>query len=859
MPVTIKQAIKGLSVALTLTTLVACTKNPTQDVSVTAKNTPPHANPELWPVAHSKVKRDQKVESKIEEILGGLTLKQKVAQLVQPEIRAITVEDMREYGFGSYLNGGGAFPNNDKYATMADWVALADDLYHASVDDSIDGTTIPTMWGTDAVHGHNNVIGATLFPHNIGLGAMNNPDVMRQIGSATAKVVAVTGIDWVFAPTVAVVRDDRWGRTYEGYAETPEITTVYATAMVEGLQGKAGDDFLEDHRVIATAKHFLGDGGTVKGDDQGNNIADEEEYRDLNVPPYVAAIDAGVQTIMASFNSWKGEKMHGNSSMLTAVLKDRMGFDGLIVGDWDGHGQVDGCDNGSCAQAINAGVDIIMVPNDWKAFFNNTVDQVKSGEISMERLDDAVSRILRVKIRAGLFKKGAPSTRAFASKQEFIGSPEHRAIARQAVRESLVLLKNKQGLLPLERKLNVLVTGGSANSIGKASGGWSITWQGTGNMNKDFPGATSIYAGIDQVVTEAGGKTELSGDDYYKTKPDVAIVVFGESTYAEGEGDISNLEFERGDKRSLAILQALKAKGIPVVSVFISGRPMWVNAELNASDAFVAAWLPGTEGQGISDVLFKNAKSKTNHDFKGKLSFSWPRFDTQSTVNVNDEDYNPLFPYGFGLTYRSKDTLAGNLSEVAKDPYISAGEKLVIFRNRPVEGSDLFIGKDREVGKRMTSSIEVLDSAETLVVRAVNWEVQEDARELTWSGKGMANGTLRYEAPQDHSRLVNSGGVLSVDVRMTELPKGSVMLSVSCGEGCQGEIDISGELINTGIGPWDNLTIDVQCFVQAGADFSRIDAPFGIRADSAMTLAFANVEYLPGSVEHADMICSNTD
>lgn len=341
---------KGLALSLAIAAMLSgCnegdsnkTKPSAETLSATqASNTV--ANPSIWPKVTSKVAKDAKMEADISAILSGMTLEQKVAQMIQPEIRAFSKEDMKKYGFGSYLNGGGAFPNDNKHSTMADWVALADDMYEASIDDSIDGSTIPTMWGTDAVHGHNNVVKATIFPHNIGLGAMHNPKLMQQIGAATAKVVQVTGIDWVFAPTVAVMRDDRWGRTYEGYSEDPAIVKEYARAMVIGMQGEANSEaFMGDGTVIATAKHFLGDGGTDKGDDQGNNLSTEQELIDIHAQGYISAIEEGVQTIMASFNSWNGEKMHGNKSLLTDVLKKQMGFDGLVVGDWDGHGQVKG-------------------------------------------------------------------------------------------------------------------------------------------------------------------------------------------------------------------------------------------------------------------------------------------------------------------------------------------------------------------------------------------------------------------------------------------------------------------------------------------------------------------------------------
>lgn len=602
----------------------------------------------------------ENVDTAVASILASMTTAEKVGQMVQAEISGITPDEVRQWNLGSVLNGGGSWPNG-KNSSIADWVSLADDLYEASTDTSDGGVGIPVIWGTDAVHGHNNVIGATIFPHNIGLGAANNPELMREIGEITALEVAATGIDWVFAPTLAVVRNDTWGRTYEGYSEDPEIVRAYAGEIVKGLQGVGSNRFGSD-KVVATAKHFVGDGGTQGGVDQGNTVVTESELRNIHAQGYISALGAGAQTVMASYNSWNGSKLHGNQYLLTNVLKQQMGFDGYVIGDWNGHGQVPGCSDSQCAQAIMAGVDMIMVPYAWRSFIQNTITQVNNGTIPMSRIDDAVTRILRVKLRAGFANSIKPSNREHANNTSLIGAPAHRAVARQAVRESLVLLKNSDGILPLQRNSNVLVAGSGANDIGKQSGGWTVTWQGTGNSNSDFPGGTTIYQGIQSVVNSAGGTTRLStSGNWSGTKPDVAIVVFGESPYAEGQGDLSNIEYQNGIKSDLAMLESLRSQDIPVISIFITGRPLWVNKELNASDAFVAAWLPGSEGAGIADVIFKNASGDINYDFKGKLSFSWPKYTSQIIINRNDEDYDPLFPYGFGLTYQDTDTLGDDL------------------------------------------------------------------------------------------------------------------------------------------------------------------------------------------------------
>lgn len=649
-----KILIPALSFALLA---VGCTRDTSEILE------PVSRDPDAWPVLQSPIARDPQIEARIDALLAQMSVEQKVGQMIQAEIRWVTPDDVRDFHLGSVLNGGGAYPNDNKYSSIDDWVALADAFYEASMDTGDDRLAIPVLWGTDAVHGANNVYGATLFPHNIGLGAARNPQLMRQIAEVTAVETAVIGIPWTFAPTLAVVRDDRWGRSYEGYAEDPDIVQAYAGQFVQGLQGAPGSSqYLGDSRVIATAKHFLGDGGTHEGVDQGDNLATERDLFLIHGQGYSSAINAGVRTVMASYSSWRGLKMHGNQYLLTDILKDRMGFDGFIVGDWDGHSQIPGCSRKTCAAAINAGIDLIMVPKYWKQFYRNTVKQVRDGRIPMARIDDAVRRVLRVKFEAGLFEAGKPSSRRYAGKSEYLGSPGHRAVARQAVRESLVLLKNNGNLLPLDRGIDVLVAGQSANDVARQSGGWTLTWQGTGNDNDDFPGATTVYTGIKDIVSSAGGTATLSEDGRYEQKPDVAIVVWGEPPYAECAGDLAHINYDALYPQTIEILARLKAEGIPVISIFLSGRPLWVNRHMNASDAFVAAWLPGSEAAGVADVLFRSASGEIHYDFKGKLSFSWPKYVDQNTLNAGDEDYDPLFPLGYGLTYADVSQVPDNLS-----------------------------------------------------------------------------------------------------------------------------------------------------------------------------------------------------
>jgi beta-glucosidase len=533
------------------------------------------AHPELWPTLPMKLKRDPKVEARVDAILKRMSVEDKVGQMIQVDIASITPKDLETYKIGSVLNGGNSAPNSDEFAPAAEWLKLFDAFYDASVKRSDGRPVVPIIWGTDAVHGDNNIVGATLFPHNIGLGATRDPALIRRIGAATAAETAATGIDWSFAPTVAVVQDDRWGRTYESYSEEPEIVQAYAGQMVEGLQGTVGQDFMTPGHVISSVKHFLGDGGTG-GRDQGDTRVSEQVLRDVHAAGYKSGLAAGALTVMPSFSSWNGVKMTGNKSLLTGVLKQRMGFDGFAIGDWNAHGQVPGCSNEDCPAAINAGLDMFMYSGSkWKELYANTLREAKDGTIPAARLDDAVRRILRVKMLAGTFDAGRPSSRPMAGKFDLLGAPAHRAIARQAVRESLVLLKNNGGVLPLKPSANILVAGRGADNIGQQSGGWSITWQGTGVTNAAFPNGQSIWSGIDQAVRAGGGKATLAVDGAYTTKPDAAIVVFGETPYAEFTGDRPTLEYSPEDKSDLALLKKLKAAGIPVVAVFLSavGEP----------------------------------------------------------------------------------------------------------------------------------------------------------------------------------------------------------------------------------------------------------------------------------------------
>ncbi|MDH4744321.1 glycoside hydrolase family 3 protein [Sphingomonas sp. CBMAI 2297] len=609
-----------------------------------------------WPALRSPTAPDAAMEARIAGIVRGMTLEQKIGQMTQADIRSITPDEVRRHYIGSVLNGGGAWPGMKKDAAVTDWTALSDAYYRASMATDM-AVRVPVIWGTDAVHGHGNVAGATLFPHNIGLGAARDPALVERIGRATARQVRATGISWVFAPTLAVGENRRWGRTYESYSSDPAIVAAYSRAMVHGLQG----GLTGDGDVVATAKHFLGDGGTFDGIDQGENRAARTHMIQVHGAGYYPALAAGVQTVMVSYSSWNDSaagqdhgKMHGSRELLTDVLKDRLGFDGLIVSDWNGIQQVPGCTKDHCPQAVNAGIDMIMVPDDWKAFIANTVADVREGRIAMARIDDAVTRILRVKLRAGLFERN-PNGGAFAGKADALAA---RELGREAVRKSVVLLKN-QGVLPLAAGKRVLVVGASADSLSNQTGGWSLTWQGTENRNADFKGGTTLLAALRDALGTADVTFSQDGKDVDPGKFDAVVAVIGETPYAEYNGDVraprpaAHSALHPDD---LAVLRRVSGKGVPVVSVLYSGRPAYANDLINLSDAFVAAFLPGTEGEGLADLLVGR-----RHDFSARLSFAWPG----SACSTGEGPGNVVqFARGYGLSY-AKPGRTGALPEPA--------------------------------------------------------------------------------------------------------------------------------------------------------------------------------------------------
>lgn len=578
------------------------------------------------------------IESKIDSIMALMTVEEKIGQMTQIDQQFLdTIQDIADYGIGSLLSGGGSHPDTNHFEA---WTDLYDEYQRVALSSRLG---IPLIYGIDAVHGHNNVHGATIFPHNVGLGCANDYEVCRKVSEATAVEVAATGINWNFSPCIAIAEDERWGRHYEGYSEDVEIVTNMGVASIEGYQTKTlGSSNIS---VVACAKHFIGDGATEWGTgmdnqpdkiDRGNALISDSLIRAKYLPPYIAAIEAGVGTVMASFNSINGLKCHANGYLFNDLLKGELGFDGFVISDWQGIDEIPGDYKSDIINSVNAGVDMIMVPGaviwggeHYKTFISLFKESFDEGLIKEERIDDAVRRILRIKFRSGLME----NPMADRSLLEKAGSEEHRAIAREAVQKSQVLLKN-DNMLPLAKDKNYLVCGSGADDIGKQCGGWTIEWQGALG---DITEGTTIWEGISEQASatlSADGKTDGSFD--------AAVVVIGENPYTEMEGDSDTLYLSKEDKQTIANVEVLN---IPYTVVLITGRPLIVTEEIEAADAFMVAWLPGTEGGGVSDVLFGDVVPS------GKLSFSWPKDMDNVPVNFGDEDYDPLFKLGYGLTY----------------------------------------------------------------------------------------------------------------------------------------------------------------------------------------------------------------
>ena len=585
------------------------------------RETPAYKDPKL-PVA-----------KRVDDLIGRMTVEEKIGQMTQADSGSLKSDSEVDALFlGSVLSGGNSeLPD----VSAAGWSAYTERLQKRALSTRLG---IPIIYGIDAVHGHNNVRGAVLFPHNLGLGATRNPALVEEAARITAIEVAATGMHWTFAPCIAVPQDERWGRHYEGFGETPELAETLGAAAVRGFQGK---DLSAPRSILATAKHFMGDGGTYNGVDRGDTKGDEATLRSIHMPGYVAALKAGAESVMVSYNSWNGQKMHGNKRLVTDVLKGELGFKGIIVSDWNGIDELPGDALQHIEQSVNAGIDMMMVPDKYRQFIDGLKKNVADGKVPMSRIDEAVRRILTVKFKMGLFERpfGNPADRAL------IGSAGHRKVARQAVRESQVLLVNRANTLPIRPELTrIVVAGRAADDLGMQSGGWTISWQGSSGRPTD---GTTVLDAVKKEMTGRGATGTIThvkpGDSV--PRGDVAIVVIGEPPYAEMKGDRPDLLLDPAD---VAAVKAAKSAGMPVVVVLFSGRPLILEPILDDVDALVAAWLPGTEGEGITDVLFGR------YNPTGKLSVTWPRTMSQIPINVTPKGQKPqgaLFDYGFGLSY----------------------------------------------------------------------------------------------------------------------------------------------------------------------------------------------------------------
>lgn len=599
-------------------------------LSLTAQDTLPYQDP------------TQSIEARVTDLLARMTLEEKIGQMTQVERGSITPDALAQYTIGSVLSGGGGYPPGNN--TVEGWAAMVNGYQEAALSTRL---AIPMIYGVDAVHGHSNLAGAVVFPHNIGLGATRNTELVAQIGRITAAELIATGIYWNFSPVLAVPQDIRWGRSYEGYSENTALVTELSTAMLIGLQGES----LSDARsVLGTPKHFVGDGGTAYGTsplegallDRGITDVDEATLRAVHLAPYISAVENGARSIMVSFSSWGGLPMHAHAYLIQDVLRGELGFDGFIVSDWGGIELVTPDYYEAVVQSINAGIDMNMVPYDYPRFISTMLEAVERGDITMARIDEAVTNILRVKFELGLFERPY----ADETLQALVGSAEHRAVAREAVSQSLVLLKNENAALPLDADATqtVFVAGDAADNLGMQSGGWTIEWQGF-DGNRATEGTTilqALQAGFGENTTVE----YLPRGNFRGARADIGIVVIGERPYAEYQGDDPDLAVNTRDARLVA---AMRDQVDTLIVVLLSGRPLIINEELALADAFVAAWLPGTEGAGVTDVLFGQ------RDFVGRLPFTWPRSIEQlpfdfATLPTEGADA-PLFPFGYGLTY----------------------------------------------------------------------------------------------------------------------------------------------------------------------------------------------------------------
>ncbi|GGS20692.1 glycoside hydrolase family 3 protein [Actinokineospora fastidiosa] len=816
-----------------------------------------------WPRLRSAIAPDPAVEARVARLVTRMTLEEKLGQMIQPELAQLTPQDVTDYKIGSALNGAGIWPGGDRHAGVAAWVETVDTFWAAAEEAYRDRPfRIPFMWATDAVHGHNNVYGATVFPHNIGLGAAGDPDLVRRIGRASAREILATGMDWTFAPTVTTPRDRRWGRYYEGYSEDPELVHAYAAAMVEGLQG--GAEALRTGRgVIATVKHWVADGGTADGADRGTARCPEDHVRNIHAAGFYSAIEAGAQCVMASFSSWenpanydhspgRGEpynhKVHGSRYLITDVLKDAIGFDGIVISDWDAHSEVANCAPGDAGYAINAGLDVLMIAGRaaWQSVYHTAIEQVRSGIIPMSRIDDAVARVLRVKLRAGLWTRPRPTERPVGT----VGG--HHELSREAARRSVVLLKNTAGVLPIRRSARVLATGSGVNDISKQTGGWTLTWQGDDIVPADLPGGATVAEALAEAAADVVVDPELIRVD--PTVYDVAVVVLGEDSYAEMRGtlkpwrSLGYADLKLSYARDLEILRKLRHAGVPIVTVFLTGRPLYVTEEINLSDAFAVAWLPGPHGGGIADVLFGA------HDFTGRLPSSWPRGRFTSAVNripphipdyavppeetEPEGDDAPLFEVGYGLTLADlgPGPLPLDPPRVAPPAAAEAVPLPILTGGRPATGLRFRIG-----GHNTWSRVDIDFAAPTdeLIVRADPLGGELRLRFKGFPAFVYAENTSGL--PRDLRGYAAAGGAISLGIRVVERPERPLYLAVHDDYPAQPGLDITDRLGEE----WTTLRVPLAELRRIGSDLEHVDVPFMIYTEGSGCVELRNIRWTP--------------
>ncbi len=715
---------------------------------VSADDTPPYLNPHL------------SADQRVDDLLGRMTLAEKIGQMTLVEKGSITPQAVTQYFIGGVLSGGGGYPTPN---TAQSWAAMVDGYQQGALATRL---AIPMIYGVDAIHGHNNLYGATIFPQEIGLGATRDPDLVSKIARATAQEMIATGIYWNYAPVVAVPQDIRWGRTMEAYGENTDLVSTLGAAFIHGLQT---DDLANAQAVLATPKHFVGDGGAVWGTspfgsnniDRGVTDVDEATLRAIHLPPYEAAIKAGAQSIMISFSSWGGLKMSAQKYLITDVLKGELGFTGFTVSDWQEIDQISPSYENAVVTAINAGIDMNMVPQNYQQFIITLTEAVSKGEVSEDRINDAVRRILRVKFEMGLFEHPLSDSSLLST----VGSADHRALARQAVAESLVLLKNDGQTLPLSKNTPTIdVAGQGANDIGLQSGGWTIEWQ--GKLGNITPG-TTILQGIQQAVS-AGTKVQYDANGNFSdsSPADVGIVVVGEQPYAEYKGDSATLSLSASDT---ALIQQVRGQTKKLVVILLSGRPLIISDVLNTADAFVAAWLPGTEGEGVADVLFGD------QPFKGKLPYTWPRTINQLPFNFATLPTSgcdaPLFPYGYGLDAQTMTSpyldlvaqCSGTATQTRKAAIMPAAAATTI----PMA----------ETTPQATASATASSTQnETLVWSdEFNGAAGDPVNSQKWSfdagGNGWGNDELEYYTNSPENVSLDGNGDLAITVRQETLPK----------------------------------------------------------------------------------------